>query len=89
MGQSWKDRRYVVPRATRHVWVQPQERGSAPVQGYLLEWCRHSYRWTALVLVSGVDEQGRPTAAQHWVPAERLTPVRSDPNNGGRVRYLG
>ena len=55
----------------------------------MLEWRRHSYRWTALVLVSGVDELGRPTAAQQWIPAERLTPVRSDPNNGGRVRHLG
>jgi hypothetical protein len=57
------------------------------VQGYVLEWRRHSYRWNGLVLISGTDDQGRPTAAQQWLPAERL-PVRSDPNNGGRVRHL-
>ena len=59
------------------------------MQGYVLEWRSHSYRWTALVLVSSVDEEGRPTATQQWVPAERLTPVRSDPDNGGRARSLG
>ena len=55
----------------------------------MLEWRRHSYRWTALVLVSGVDDQDRPTGTQEWMRAEPLTPVRSDPNNGGRVRHLG
>jgi len=70
------------------VWVRP-EAGGSPEQGYVLAWRRHSYAWSALVLTSGVDEEGRPTAAQQWVPAERLTPVRSDPNNGGRVRFLG
>ena len=89
MGQRGKDRRYATPRTTRHVWVRPEQPGVAPVQGYVLEWRRHSYRWTALVLVSGADREGRPTASQQWVPAERLTPVRSDPNNGGRVRSLG
>ena len=64
-------------------------RPKSPVQGYVLEWRRHSRRWTALVLVSGTDDQGWPTAIQQWVPAERLTQVRSDPNNGGRVPYLG
>jgi hypothetical protein len=58
------------------------------VQGYVLEWRRHSYRRTALVLVSDTDDQDRPTATQQWIPAERLAPVRSDPNNGGRVRHL-
>ena len=88
MGQRRKDGRYRIPRATRHVWVRPDRPDAAPVQGYILDWRRHSYRWTALVLVSGADDQGRPTATQQWLPADRLTPVRSDPNDGGRARYL-
>ena len=89
MGQRRKDGRYATPRLTRHVGVQPEQPGVAPVQGYVLEWRRHSYRWTTLVLVSGVDDQDRPTGTQEWMRAEPLTPVRSDPNNGGRVRHLG
>ena len=88
MGQSRKDGRYASPRTTRHVWVEPDRPGTAPVQGYVLEWRRQSYSSNALVLISGTDDQGRPTATQQWLPAERLTPVRSDPNNGGRVRHL-
>jgi hypothetical protein len=38
--------------------------GADPVQGYVLQWRRHSYHWTALVLTSSVDEAGRPTAMQ-------------------------
>ena len=88
MGQRGKDRRYATPRTTRHVWVKPDQPGVAPVQGYVLEWRRHSYRWAALVLTSSIDDEGRPTASSRWLPAERLTPVRSDPNNGGRARSL-
>ena len=69
--------------------MKPDQPGIAPLQGYVLEWRRHSYHWTALILISATDGDGRPTATQHWVPSERLTPVRSDPNNGGRVRSLG
>ncbi len=88
MGLSRKDRSWPTPRVTRHVWVRPDQPGAKPVQGYVLEWRRHSYRWSALVLTSSVDDQDRPTSRSQWVAAERLTPVRSDPNNGGRVRHL-
>ena len=50
-----------------------------PVQGLVLGWRRHSYRWSALVVTVRV-ENGRPVVVQEWVPAERLRPVRSDPN---------
>jgi len=68
VGQRRKDGRFATPRVTRHVWVQPQRPGVAPVQGYVLEWRRHFYRWAALVLVSGVDGQGRRTATQQMDP---------------------
>ena len=68
VGQSRKDRRYTTPRTTRHVWVQPDQPGVTPVQGYVLEWRRHSYHWTALVLISATDAEGRPTA-QHAMGA--------------------
>ena len=59
------------------------------MQGYVLAWRRHSYVWSALVLVASTDQEGRPVATQRWLSAAQLTPVRSDPNNGGRVRHFG
>jgi hypothetical protein len=50
-----------------------------PVHGLVLDRRRHSYRWLALV-VSVRTEAGRPVVVQEWVDAERLRPVRSDPN---------
>lgn len=87
MGQRRVDRTWPIPRATRHVWVRLDEPPhAAPVQGYVLEWRWHSYQWFASVVTVGTDEQGRPRADVRWVEVERLTPVRSDPNTGGRVR---
>ncbi len=45
--------------------------GRDPSQGCVLEWRRHSYRWTALVLTSSPGGQGRPASTSQWVPAER------------------
>jgi hypothetical protein len=49
------------------------------VQGLVLDWRRHSYRWSALVVTVRLVE-GRPVVVQEWVEVERLRPVRSDPN---------
>ena len=90
MGQRRIDRTWPVPRATRHVWVRLDNAPhAAPVQGLVLEWRRHGYQWWASVLTVTTDEQGRPRQEVRWVEVERLTPVRSDPNGGGRVRHLG
>lgn len=90
MGQRRVDRTWQVPRATRHVWVRFDPAPHAPpVQGLVLEWRRHGYRWWAKVLIVTTDERGRPRQEARWVEVEQLTPVRSDPNDGGRVRHLG
>ena len=90
MGQRKLDRTWPVPRATRHVWVKADDGPhAAPVQGYVLEWKRHSYAWWANVVWVSLDERKRPQTQSRWVELDRLTPVRSDPNTGGRVRHLG
>ncbi|GAA3579835.1 hypothetical protein GCM10022197_41830 [Microlunatus spumicola] len=90
VGQRRVDRVWPVPLTTRHVWARLDGTPhAAPVQGYVLEWRRHSYRWFASVVTVALDEHGRPRAEVRWVDVDRLTPVRSDPNNGGRVRHLG
>jgi hypothetical protein len=53
-----------------------------PVQGLVLDWRRHSYRWSALVVTVRIED-GPPVVVQEWVEAERLRPVRSDPNRRG------
>ena len=66
------------------MWVIGEERLTPPVQGLVIAWSRHSYRWSALVV--RVDESGDGTTMiQGWLPMERLRPVRSDPNHV--VRY--
>lgn len=50
-----------------------------PRPGLVLDWRRHSYRWTALVVTVQLESGAR--VVQEWVPAERLRPVRSDPNS--------
>ena len=46
----------------------------------MLEWRRHSYRWSALVQYVRDDGVSPPTYVQEWLPAERLWPVTSNPN---------
>ena len=55
------------------------------MQGLVLDWRRHSYRWSALVVTVQTDAAGRPRVMQEWIEAERLKPVLSDPNG----RQLG
>lgn len=80
MGRSKRDSTWAKPRLTRWVWVELAKADKVhpledPVQGLVLAWRRHSYRWSALVV--WVDD-GR--IVQEWIPAERLRPVRADPN---------
>lgn len=84
MGQRKIDREWLQPRNTRHVWVIGEDRLTPPVQGLVIAWSRHSYRWSALVVRESGDGT---TTIQGWLPAERLRPVRSDPNRV--LRYWG
>ena len=52
----------------------------------MLDWRRRSYRWSALV-VTVLEQDGRQTVVQEWVEAERLLPVKSDPNRRGLDGY--
>ena len=86
MGQRRKDREWPTPATTRHVWVEQPGIQRPPIQGYVLDWRRHSYRWSALVVIVFVDE-GHPIVVQRWIPVEQLTPVKSDPNLGRPRNY--
>jgi hypothetical protein len=79
VGQNRKDREWPRPRHTRFVWVSQLGPQVPPVQGLVLDWRRHSYRWSALVVTVRLVE-GRPVVVQEWVEVDRLRPVRSDPN---------
>ena len=54
MGQRKIDKEWPAPRNTRHVWGLGDDRLTPPVQGLVVGWRRHSYRWSALVV--RVDE---------------------------------
>ena len=60
MGQRRIDRTYPPQKHTRHVWVAQAGPQQPPLQGYVLEWRRHSYRWSALVLVTVVVTEIAP-----------------------------
>ena len=79
VGQNRKDRKWPRPRTTRFVWVSQPGPQMPPVQGYVLDWRRQSYRWSALVVTVRLEE-GRLVVVHVWVTAERLRPVRADPN---------
>jgi hypothetical protein len=36
----------------------------------------HSYKWSALVIIAIVDQEGHQTKTLEWLPAEQLTPVK-------------
>lgn len=75
MGMRNKDKTWPRPDVIRHVWIKSERKFYPPEQGFVLEWRRHSYHWTALVLY--VPEPGR--YVQEWIPRERLAPVKSEP----------
>ncbi|UPK75701.1 hypothetical protein MU582_03390 [Nocardioidaceae bacterium SCSIO 66511] len=66
------------PRFTRHVWVAT-DRGQEPEQGFVLEWRRHAYKWSALVVLVRSDDTNRAVFVQRWLSAEHLAPVRTSP----------
>ena len=80
MGSSRRDRLWPRPRSTRHVWIRSENSLIPPTQGLVLEWRRHSYKWSALVLYVKEEKDSSPVYLQQWLPAERLWPVKSDPN---------
>lgn len=49
MRQRWIEREWPAPRNTRFVYVLGEDRLTAPVQGLVIAWSRHSYKWSALV----------------------------------------
>ena len=85
VGQR-RDRGWPKPRHTRFVWVTAPGRQGPPVQGLVLDWRRHSYRWSALVVTVRIED-GQPLVVQEWFDADRLRPVRSDPNGSGLGGY--
>lgn len=73
---------------TRFEYDVSPVRLTPPVQGLVIAWNRHHYKWSALVC--RVDESvpgGR--LVQDWVAAERLRPVRADPNKVLRYSAFG
>jgi hypothetical protein len=54
----------------------------------VLEWRRHSYKWFALVQYVQQDKDSPTTYVQQWFPAERLWPVKSDPNGPSAFDYM-
>lgn len=72
------------PKATRHVWVAQEGAHPLmpPIQGFVVEWRRYSYKWWALVLTVHEPKEEPPLTKLEWLRAEKLTPVKSDPNDG-------
>jgi hypothetical protein len=88
MGSRRADREWPRPRTTRHVWIRSENRLDPPTQGFVLESRRHSYKWFALVQYVQQEKDGPTVYAQQWFRAERLWPVKSDPNGpSGLTRY--
>ena len=86
MGQRRIDGQWPRPKATRHVWVRQEGLQAPPIQGFVVEWRRWSYRWFALVLTVHAPTEGPPISVMEWMRAEQLTPVKSDPNDGRAYR---
>lgn len=81
--------RWPIPATTRHVWILRDHRFEVPYQGFVCEWKRQSYRWYALVLYveefKTTTESGQThvetVEVRRWLPADRLVPVRSVPED--------
>ncbi|MCH6472437.1 hypothetical protein [Sinomonas terrae] len=53
----------------------------------IVEWRRHSYKWTARIIYSlDIDGSEGPAVVDRWVPAESLRPARTDPNTAFGLR---
>lgn len=64
---------------TRWVFIEHGLRFDRPWQGFVIDWRRHSYRWSALVTYIDDRQDGAPLV-QKWFPVELLRPVEVDPN---------
>lgn len=61
------------------MWILGLSTLTPPVQGFVVAWNRRAYRWSALVVyVEPIGELEQ--LVQRWLSADRLRPVRSDPN---------
>ena len=68
------------------MWVKQVGLQEPPLQGFVVQWTRYSYQWWAMVLTVHTSSEGPPLTTMAWVRAERLTPVKSDPNDGRAFR---
>lgn len=80
MGGRRVDRQWPRLRSTRHVWIRSTSSLEPPTQGFVLEWRRQSYKWSALVQYVQQSKDGPAVYVQEWLPLDRLWPVKSDPN---------
>jgi len=58
------DKEWPRPRNTRHCCVLLGR--SAPVQGFVVAWRRHSYRYSALVAYVELTSDGQDQLVQRW-----------------------
>ena len=66
-------------KRVRFVLVRREPWTALPVQGLVLDWRKAGPRHQALVAY--VDEALHPKRIiTEWMPAEKLTPIRADPN---------
>ena len=82
MGQTRAERTWPTPRRAVHAWarIDPRHPLAPPVPCLVLEWRRRSHLWEARIVALTPDD----VLLQLWVPAERLRPVRADPNEAWR-----
>ena len=71
--------RYPFHNPTRWVFIMRDHVSERPWQGYAVDWKRHSYKWSVLVVYVDDTIDGDPLV-QAWFPAERLRPASVDPN---------
>lgn len=75
-----KRERWPIPRTTRHVWIMGEQRFIVPLQGYVIAWRRYQYQWSAFVAYVDETDDDKPVV-QKWIPATKLVPVRSIPDD--------
>lgn len=74
-----KSDRWPAYNPTRHVLIERDFRNDRPWQGFVVDWKRHGYKWSALVVFIDESVDGMPLV-QQWLPIEKLRPMQTDPN---------
>lgn len=64
---------------TRFVFISHGTRFERPWQGFVIDWKRHGYKWSALVAYMDESDEDLPLV-QRWFPLDELRPVTVDPN---------